>query len=877
MTPASNAIEHARGQAFGTMGSFVESDLPNGRFSVRLDSGRFECLLKRKPGSHLFVMLSSGLEGAEDSPPRFERLDWEVDLPGSLLCVSDPGLHLDPPRLRVAWYLGTDQHDWPLRLAGLVRSIAKKLGVPTRRIVCCGSKSGGFAALMLAAQLKDSTALSIDPDLDVTQCDSEALGAILRTCFSGKPLDRLMPQHRMRFSAAEAFAAAPAARCLIIADSGASAPYQAQIEPFLRALNVPLWGGASPCGRIVYRPRMEPSGNSGKAETGATRRALIAAAIALPSHAMPSPDPAVRSEVPAAQSANRPASDTAARIRASQLYLIRNRRQACNQQSIDFQPRADRPALAIALPLDWNQDPFSDRNWCAQLHMWRMMENHLLEFDSTGDAQWLTLPIAIIDDWNDFHLVHRRRSAFAWKDMMVGMRAMKIAFVLSAHQAGAVTLGADRLKAYDRLVERHLAFLLDPSNVAYTNHTLIDMHGLAAVREVVPAPRRAQIDAFLQQVMPRLLQGQFDDNGVHRENSPGYQSFGIGCVKRLAKSHWFGRFGVDELMRRAELARALFSMPDGRCVPIGDTDGAAMTEQRVCSFKAERELTNRSGYVVWRDDGAGHADNASYLFFMAAFHSPTHKHCDDLSFVWFEGEDILCDTGKYGYNLDGWREYAISSRAHNTIEVDGKNIYGSLAGRPELVYGSAVTQAVTTEWGCIISGAVTHPACGVIHTRHLLYGDKQWLLVIDRIDGSHPHNFAQWFHFAPHLELDRASDQRFTAAMKNGRRLSVMSTATDRIGVMFARGQLEPVRQGWVSQSYGTMVPNVALAFTQRSKSALFATLFSVDDCGSAISIAGASVLKAQIRTRLGDVALDIALVGDRCVATKEPGSPDAA
>src|SRR5262249_62005662 len=50
-----------------------------------------------------------------------------------------------------------------------------------------------------------------------------------------------------------------------------------------------------------------------------------------------------------------------------------------------------------------------------------------------------------------------------------------------------------------------------------------------------------------------------------------------------------------------------------------------------------------------------------------------HGHADALSLsACVRGEGLLIDPGTYGYNLgEKWRRYFRSTRAHNTVTVDG--------------------------------------------------------------------------------------------------------------------------------------------------------------------------------------------------------------
>jgi hypothetical protein len=862
------AIEAEPWARFSGINALASADLQDGRFSVMLEGGRFECFLQQKSeASHLFVLLS-GARNPETQPlPKFDRWSWSKRFPGHVLCVSDPTLYLDEAHMGIGWYVGPENKNWPLRLSGLVRAVATQLAVPTRRVVCYGSSAGGFASMMLAAQLGDATAVAINPQTDVLKYSKRFVQHLLKVCFNGREPGALNAAARARLSATDAFRRRPAARCLIAQNLEDPAHLLNHYGPFCESLGAPIEGGSDPTGRVQSMTFSDPMGHG--PEPRHLVDELIARGVALCDRpldrtvAAPAPAPACSPPI-AAAAAERP------RMRAKQVYLLRNKLQKLDAKAIDFFPpgRQDLQPLRLQLPLDWNADPFTDRNWCGQLHMWRMMDNHLLEFDRTSDRSWLQLPIRLMLDWHRFHLVENKPSTFSWMDMMVGLRAMKLAFVLSAHQADRTLLSAREVSAFMDMVDAHLAFLLDPSKVSYSNHTFIDMHGLAALESVMEDDSRSQpIRSFLSEVMPRLIGMQFNKYGVHLENSPGYQKFGIGCLLRLEASGWFKAFGVERIISKAREVDDWFRLPDGRCVPVGDTDGEAMPSQPRLVIRATNELINNSGYVIYRDDGGQRYESSSYLFVMAAFTSRFHKQSDDLSFVWFEGEDILCDTGKFAYKASEIRGYAQSTRAHNTVEIDRESSGQNFSAHPNMVYGSAVRQASVHEWGVLVSTEVLQPKSKVRHRRHILYRPKHWVLVLDQLSGHREHHFTQWFHLSPHLSCEVAGSGRVTTALRSGRTLSITACGSRPVATNRIRGQLKPVRQGWISQAYGTIKENDALGFSQEGRDVVFATLLCIGGHGSRVSLRG-NIVEMEVAAEHDTDRLTIELTDAVCRVT---------
>jgi hypothetical protein len=65
-------------------------------------------------------------------------------------------------------------------------------------------------------------------------------------------------------------------------------------------------------------------------------------------------------------------------------------------------------------------------------------------------------------------------------------------------------------------------------------------------------------------------------------------------------------------------------------------------------------------------------NGGSYLFVTAAFHSPGHKHSDDLSYCLYEdGRLLVGDAGNAGYDYEGAaRQFCVSPAAHSGIGID---------------------------------------------------------------------------------------------------------------------------------------------------------------------------------------------------------------
>jgi hypothetical protein len=550
-------------------------------------------------------------------------------------------------------------------------------------------------------------------------------------------------------------------------------------------------------------------------------------------------------------------------IRTDQLYLANTGTRArCRGNAIEYQPRADVVPYVLEFPLDWSVDPYKDRNWSAQLHMWRMVDFMLFAAERRRDFDSLLPFVTVVRDWYRYHVVEQRPSVYAWKDMMVGIRAMKLAFLISQWQHRGIRIDEVTLAMLHDLVQTHLGFLLDLHNVRYSNHTLSDLHGAMALAQVVDRATRATIESFVAAVLPKVLDAQFDGNGVHLENSVGYHSYGIAYLSRLLAARWFDRFGIAAIVERAERVLGWFRLPDGRLAAVGDTDGASPPGSIGRPVFAGRdELFDASGYVIVRDDGGGDLQRAAYLLFMGAYNSKFHKQADDLSVLWYHGEEILCDAGKYAYKTDEMRSYVISRRAHNTVDIDRAPDH-RLSGPP---YGSAVETVQSCPWGHLILGRVRLETERVTHRRAVLHSLTGWLLVVDRLDGERAHDYVQWSHFAPAIDSFTPAQGGFDTRLASGRRLLIRTIGDGDVTLELVRGILRPRRQGWISQAYRKLEPNNAFGVNRRGAAkATIATLYSVDAAcalgwsGPGVLIVTVGMVPRQLRLVLREDGIDV-------------------
>jgi len=474
-----------------------------------------------------------------------------------------------------------------------------------------------------------------------------------------------------------------------------------------------------------------------------------------------------------------------------------------------FKPRDDCEPFFLQSPIDWEaKDRLEDRNWRMQLQGWTYFHSIMNIFDEFADKDKL---IAIFLDFSrDWYSVYgcdaedikttRMPDSYAWYDMSVGFRALVIAFFLDRINCHNLSVTATDYAFIREVALKHVRHLRNEKVFSQNNHGIFQLQGLISLCQLLDnIESKDEMLAYGIRKMKELVSTQFSTNGIHLEHSPGYHFYVCSTFEAVTKSGWYATSEIisSRITKALERKRWLVD-PLKRMICVGDS---ILTPQRSVNFlqtpedSVSRETLisefNESGYAVVRSAWKTAPEMASMLFLTAAYHSKSHKHRDCLSFDWFDkGERIVCDSGKYGYRSDRYRNYFLSARAHNSVEIEDFDI---IKMKP---YGSAVRdiEQVENDVYCI-TASLDYPA--VNHKRQVYFSPGRWLAIFDNLCFHRARKFTQWFHLSPSFNLISISGTKVVAADKH--RTLIIQCMDEGLEVSAYRGD-EDALNGLVSE-----------------------------------------------------------------------------
>ncbi len=300
----------------------------------------------------------------------------------------------------------------------------------------------------------------------------------------------------------------------------------------------------------------------------------------------------------------------------------------------------------------------------------------LAAFVDTGREAYLRLAREVIVAWDGYERSKPLSRGYLWNDHAISARVRVLSEFWQLYRQRP-EYDADTGRIVLEQAARYGAFLADPGHFTFaTNHGLMQNLALLELALAFPSlPDSARYQRLALDRLGQQLSFLVSPDGVVRENSAGYQAFGMAllgmiyrCMTLLGTpvpADWRAKYEAG----LAFLAR--LERPDGSLPVIGDTDGSGRDGViRVTDVDASgrsgplHDWTGRqpdraetidpvSGYwVAWSGLAQWPIDTSLDQTVVTWTRPPSssHKHADELNvLVWSQGVSWLTSVGYWPY------------------------------------------------------------------------------------------------------------------------------------------------------------------------------------------------------------------------------------
>jgi hypothetical protein len=207
---------------------------------------------------------------------------------------------------------------------------------------------------------------------------------------------------------------------------------------------------------------------------------------------------------------------------------------------------------------------------------------------------------------------------------------------------------------------------------------------------------------------------------------------------------------------------------------------------------------------------------------MGPDHLPAHGHCSLFSYeLSLSGERFIVDSGVQEYEAGPWRDFWRSTRAHNTLSVDGaeqSEIWASfrVGERTRLKNCTFLQRPSSAIFVGMHSGFVGQPV-PTPHRRFIIVLRHRNWVVIDEVSGAGTHTIESYVHFAPGVRCQIDGASALLRLSKCEMLIyPLFKNASEGAKMACKKGQIDPI-QGWYAPEFGKAFPNPVLEILYRS------------------------------------------------------------
>ncbi len=445
--------------------------------------------------------------------------------------------------------------------------------------------------------------------------------------------------------------------------------------------------------------------------------------------------------------------------------------------------------------IDWLHQPGADPEFVYafnRMRFWRILGQ---AYALTENEKYARAFVGQMCHWIRMVRPEDPDCAMAWRSLDVGYRLVNwCKAVLCFENSSLMTPEIQQLFVRSVTEQAELLMHVWDSYHMMSNWGILANHGLFVASVVLPTtPQTLRWQAESLRRLSLELEFQVGPDGVQWEQSPQYHNEVLRCyldvILLCLRNDIAIPEGMAQTVRAMALASCRWQKPNGFQPMMGDSDnidqrdlitvaagvfndgalkffaypecdfdslwdlGAAGVKQfealEAIAPPATDYALHSSGNYIFR---SGWKKSDVYLRFHCGTLGAGHGHADQLHFDLFAGgRELLCDAGRYSYVYGRDRREFKAASAHNTMTLDGREVYTCIDSWECARLSRAVNQKYYSDarYGYAEGGHLGYYPEGVFLNRRLIFLKPDVVVVADECYGAGMHTLETFFHWGP--------------------------------------------------------------------------------------------------------------------------------
>ena len=339
-------------------------------------------------------------------------------------------------------------------------------------------------------------------------------------------------------------------------------------------------------------------------------------------------------------------------------------------------------------PIDWGKMEKTELEKSVWLNRFYYLPSFARQYYLTGDKACLDYMMDFIRRWirENPRDAKNSPSKYNWYDMQVAWRAIHLSWCLYLTEG---SLSPDDKSLIFHLQEEHSQILLDHFGGQPLNEFNHQAHGALAMLYLgvlfPDLPQSEELIEVAKRILNHHTEHAFYSDGGNVEQMFGYYPFEAHIFRdalllcRVGQIPLPGKL-VPLLHKMAGFISSV-AQPDGTMPPVNDSYPMPVTS--ILKTLGDVLNTNfpvhtgKSAYFSDTQISIMRAENATnnwYLLANPAMTIGAHAHAGKLAFnLWYNNQPFIIESGCCNYDNPMLVSWYRTSRAHNTVLIDGKS------------------------------------------------------------------------------------------------------------------------------------------------------------------------------------------------------------
>jgi len=421
-------------------------------------------------------------------------------------------------------------------------------------------------------------------------------------------------------------------------------------------------------------------------------------------------------------------------------------------------------------PISWNYREDGQLEKTVWLNRFYFLPSFARMYYLSGDISYLSDMMRLIAVWikNNPLLPDSHTKNYNWRDMQVAWRSIHWSW---CYYLTEKALSEEQKTLILNSLKQHAAILLEGFGKQSLNEFNHQSHGALAMLYLgVLFPTFESAGELRQTALKILghhLEKAFYTDGGNVEQMFGYYPFEMHLFRDAyllcSQNNLEVPPGLLPMLEKMALFLSAVAQPDGTMPPVNDSyEMTTIPTLTVLNDILEKRIAIPSVTSAYFPDTqiavlrAEDLHNKWYVLANPAKSIGAHAHAGRLAFTfWHNEQPVLVDSGCCNYDDPQLVKWYRTSKAHNTVLIDGKSDEATSTDR--LWAPKRITENHITDWVekdsftfCrMVSPSAETVNSSVTWSRSLALVKNQFLVLHDCFKSEDEHNYELLFHFPP--------------------------------------------------------------------------------------------------------------------------------